>query len=248
MFTRSLVFAFVLLGSLFVAPPSLAQSEIIVDSNKVTLADIVPNADPERGLLTVADTPAPGASRLLARADIERVLRRAGLPSQGLAIPSSMRIKAAEKRMTEDEIAQWVAPAIELELPPGVQLVKLSTARPLVTSPSASLGRVTLPRIPKRAGEFRSTVVVELEREQVILQRLTLSFVAQISAEAAQPDVARGAQVSLVIETAGVTLTAAAIALSSGNVGEVHMFRVITTRKVLRARIETAQTAKVVVQ
>jgi hypothetical protein len=236
----------VVLRLLLLGGVSVAQTEAIVDAESVILADIVPSVEPRFADIEIAAAPPPGGSRLLSRDEVERVLSRAGVAPGSVALPAAVRVTAAVMRKSEAEVEAWLRPAVEAALPTGATLTKLSATRPLLTSPSATLGRVTLPRFPRRSGEFRSTVVAEIGRGGTVLQRVTLSFVARLSDEAAKPDVERGAPISLVIETAGATLTATAAAMESGNVGETRMFRVTRTGKVLRARIESRHSARVV--
>ncbi len=245
---RLIVILLVLFSLQLVDTSAAAETACVVDADRVLLADILPNVDPQLASIEVAAAPPPGGSRLVTRDELARVLERAGIRPSSVALPASIRVNAAVVRRSETDIETWVRPTVEAALPEGAILTKLSATRPMLTSPSATLAGVTLPRFPRRSGEFHSTVVVEVGRDGNVIQRLTLSFVVRLTDHAAKPDVERGAQVSLVIETAGVTLTATAAAMESGIIGETHMFRVARTGKVLRARIESKHTARVVVQ
>jgi flagella basal body P-ring formation protein FlgA len=52
----------------------------------------------------------------------------------------------------------------------------------------------------------------------------------------------------LVIERGAASVSASAVALGDGDVGDVVSFKVETTQKVLRGRIETRERARVVVR
>lgn len=237
-----------LLSWLLLAEVARSEPVRVVDAERIHLADVAANVPAAWAALDVVAAPPPGGSRVVTRQDVERALRSAGVSPSGMLVEDSVRVTAASRRVDSSELALWVTSAIAAELPRGVRLKQVIATQSVVTSPSAVIGAVRLPRVPRRAGEFRTTTVVELHRQDLLLQRLTLPVVLDISQEGARPDVDRGASITLVLDTGGARLSATAVALEPGNVGDVRMFRVVKTHKVLRARVETATEARVVGQ
>jgi flagella basal body P-ring formation protein FlgA len=60
------------------------------------------------------------------------------------------------------------------------------------------------------------------------------------------PAVSKGARVQLMIESGPARITATAVALNDGEVGETLQFRVATTQKILFGKLENPTLARVV--
>jgi hypothetical protein len=190
--------------------------------------------------------PAPGNSRLLSRQEIERQLREAGQSPSLVRVPASIRVTSAAKRWTVAELETLVQPAIERALPRGARLAKLRVRKGYALSPRSEVGRVTIGKLPKREGSHQTTAMVELVADGETSVRLPVSVELELGAQASQSVLEKGAAVHLVIERGAARVSAVGVALSAGDVGDVVQFKVQNTHKVLRARIESRTTAKVV--
>ena len=76
--------------------------------------------------------------------------------------------------------------------------------------------------------------------------RVPVTLVLELSHEAAAPTLAKGARVDLVIARGATRISASGVALDDAELGEVKSFRVSSTGKVLRARLDSPTLAVVV--
>lgn len=231
---------------LLLAAPGLAQSERVIDAARIRLGDVLPEAPRVVHDVDLGAAPAPGNSRLLSREEIERQLREAGQSPSLLRLPASIRVTSAAKRWTVAELETLVQPAIERALPRGARLSKLRVRKGYALSPRTEVGRVTFGKLPKREGSYQTTATVELVADGDTGVRLPVSVELELGALASQSVLEKGAAVHLVIERGAARVSAVGVALSSGDVGDVVQFKVQNTHKVLRGRIESRTTARVV--
>lgn len=217
----------------------------MVDADRMLLKDVATSVPEALASFDLGPMPPPGSSRLVSRLDVERSLRSAGQSLHGVALTEVLRVVAASRSYDREELVRWLAPAVTAKLPPGVSLRSLSPISRLVTSPSARIGRILLPRLPRRPGTVRTTATVELHREGSIVGRLSVGLVLDVSEQAARPALAKGATVQLVIDTGGVEVATPGIAMQASELGELGSYRVIKTNKVLLARLESPHAARV---
>ena len=117
---------------------------------------------------------------------------------------------------------------------------------PRPTSPSAKITAVRVPKLPRREGEYLTTATIELSNDGQIVARIPLSLSLEISASAAVPAVGKGTRVQLMIESGPARITATAVALSDGELGDTLQFRVASTMKILYGKLESPTLARVV--
>ncbi|HTU59433.1 MAG TPA: flagella basal body P-ring formation protein FlgA [Polyangiales bacterium] len=235
-----------LCATLLVSTAAIAEDLKLIDGARIRLADIAEVESDELAEVDLGPAPPPGSSRLLSRDEVIRELRAQGFEPRGLKFPPSVRVGSAARRYTPTELSSMIQPGVEAALPYGVKLKQLRNLRPLNTSPRLKLGRVNLPKLPRRSGPLSLTVTVELMRGQDVMQRVPVTLELEISEQAAQPVIRRGARLDLVIQRGSARISAGGTALDDGEIGEVVSFKVSTTQRVLRARIESASAASVV--
>ena len=238
-------FAFVLVNSLSLS--AHAEAEHTISSPRILLRDVTHSYD--AGALSSLDlgpAPPPGNSRLLSRLEVEDQLRAAGDDAKSLRMPSFLRITSSAKRWSAEELRDALTPKVIAALPIGVQFKASKFTRPLMTSPNVTVGSAHFPKFPRREGELTLTVTVDLEQDTVTVMRVPLTIVVQITEAATRPAITKGARVNLVIEHGPARVSALATALSDTELGEVGLFRVATTLRVLRARLQSPDSAQVV--
>jgi len=76
--------------------------------------------------------------------------------------------------------------------------------------------------------------------------RIPFQLSLDISSAAALPTITKGTRVQLMIESGPARITATAIALSDGEIGETLQFRVTSTQKILYGKVEAPTLARVV--
>lgn len=229
------------------ALPAQAEVERTIDHSRILLADVSDGYDDgEFAALDLGPAPPPGNSRLLSRSEVEDQLHAAGSDAKSLRMPAVLRVKSAAKRWSPAELAAAVEPKLEAALPFGVKLKSSKLSRAIVTSPSAKLGEAHFPKVPKHEGEVTLTATVDLQQDDVTVQRVPVNVVVLVTEAATKPAAEKGARVNVVIEHGGARVSALATAMTDTELGEPGLFRVVSTQRILRARLLTADTAKVV--
>lgn len=231
-----------------VSPAVRAEPELMIDSPRVHLSDVSRDFDGEIAALDLGPAPPPGNTRTLPRSEVEEQLRAAGEDTKKLHMPRNLVIRSAARRWSSDEVKAMLEPTLSAALPHGIQLRQLKYSRPLVSSPRISVGEVHFPKFPKREGETTITATIELRQDDVVVLRLPVTVIVDISADATRPLLSKGSRVSVVIEHGGARVSAVALSMSDAELGDIALFRVASTQRVLHARVESADTARVVEQ
>jgi hypothetical protein len=234
------------LALLLATSAATAEESRIVRGPQVHLSDVVASLPADVPDLELGAAPPPGSSRLLAKSEIQSAAESRGVSLKLLKLPAQVRIVSAAKRWNADELVSAALPTLTQALPHGVTLKKAKTSAKAVTSPSATVTSVRLPKLPRRAGEHLTTATLELSNDGDIVARIPISLTLDIGAAAATPDVSKGTRVQLLIESGPARITATAIALSDGDVGDTLQFRVATTQKILFGKVEEPTLARVV--
>lgn len=240
---RSLCFALTLSA---LAPLAGAETVRVIDASRVHLSDLTDSAGDDLGRIDLGAAPPPGSSRLFAREDLRRELRSQGVDPSRLKLPAVVRVQSASRRYSPADLDALVRARLTASLPTGVSLKQLKIGRSLVGSPRLAVGEVRLPKLVRRAGPATLTAMVELVHDGAVSSRLPVTLHVELSERAAAPLIDKGARVDLVIARGAARISASAIALEAAELGEIASFKVSTTHKVLRARVETSTVALVV--
>ena len=87
--------------------------------------------------------------------------------------------------------------------------------------------------------------MVELMEGSRVVSRIPVPVTVDISAEAARPDVERGAVVRVYFDNGSVVVSARGEVLRAANVGDVVRVSIRSTRRVLRAKLVSPKKAEV---
>jgi hypothetical protein len=237
-----LVLSFCLLAG---APSVKAESRVRVEGPSVRLADIVPNVPAELAELEVCKAPPAGGSRVLTRSDVLERLRASGADPSRLAVPATVRVETEAERWTPVDVSARATEHVNAALKRGVELLKVRATQGAVVPLGTTVQGVSL-RIPKRAGTHQLSGMVELVHDGEIVGRVPLAVSITVSEAALEPTVRRGALVSVYVEHGNARVGASASALADTDAGEVAWFKVSSTGKVIKARVEAPDRAKVV--
>lgn len=213
---------------------------------RIELGELVPDAPAELLGVDLGKCPPPGASRIVTRQELERQLRQAGFEPGGVKLPARVRAVAPSKKLTAEELANWFTPEIQKALPSGVSLLKVKTPNGLTLSPDARVSEVRIPKLPKRSGSVQTGLTVVIAVDQEPTHHLPLTAVVDVDPAAAEYDMARGSDATLVIQMRSLRVTALASALSGADVGDTISFRVKSTGQTLLGRVTSAREALVV--
>lgn len=242
--TRSPRTALVIAALALLCVRAAAGSQVVTGS-RVELGELVPRATGALAALDLGPSPPAGVTRLLDRAEVVAKIRALGGDPDQLGVPRVLRVSTPAVELSAEQVAALARGSVERALAPGVTLTHLAARTPLVVPPGVAAGRVELPKTPRRSGLFRTTVSVPLLHEGAVVSRVALAATLDVAPEAARALVVRGAHVTLVIETGGARIGATGVALRDADLGEVADFRVERTGKLVRARVEAADRARV---
>jgi hypothetical protein len=177
---------------------------------------------------------------------VQSALTSAGADVSSFGTLRSVRVSSAARNLGSLELAAFVRPGIENALPAGTRLVGVEAKSALVVPLLSTLGSCRLPALPKRAGPLTTTALVDFLHEGKLVRRVPVLVRLVMSERAALPDVARGHVLSLTIARPGATISTNGVALKAAEIGQVGLFRVQRTGRVVQALIESAASAIVV--
>jgi hypothetical protein len=223
-----------------------ADEARVVRGAQVHLSDLVSELPADVPDLEIGAAPPPGSSRTIAKSEIQDAASKSGVSLKLVKLPPAVRVTSAAKRWSTEDLTNAALPALSRVLPLGVSIRRARAISKAVTSPSANISAVRLPRLPRREGEHLTTAIIELSNDGQIVARIPFQLSLDISSAAAQPAVTKGTRVQLMIESGPARITATAIALSDGELGETLQFRVTTTQKILYGKVEEPTLARVV--
>lgn len=226
--------------------PVHAEEGRVVRGAQVHLSDLLTELPSEVPDLEVGAAPPPGTTRTIARGEILDAAEKSGVSLKQLRLPGSVRVTSAAKRWSAEELAGAAAPHLLAALPVGVTVRRARATSKAVTSPRASVSAVRVPKLPRREGEHLTTAIIELSNDGQIVARVPLQLSLEIPASAAVAAVTKGARLQLLIESGPARVSATAIALSDGEIGDTLQFRVATTNKILYGKVVDAALARVV--
>jgi hypothetical protein len=176
---------------------------------------------------------------------IRAVLESAGQDRRTLRDVQSVRVVSAARVLSPADAGAFVRPSIESVLPPGVTLVGVEAKAKLTLPLLGSAGTATLPKLPKRAGPFTTTAMVDILLDGTLVRRVPMLVRLAIAPSAARADVPRGQALTLVIERRSATISTDGIALRDSAIGEVAPFKVQRTGRVINALVKSAGLAHV---
>ncbi len=239
LFSHATALAVVLAAS-FVA----ADESRTVSRARLKVSDLVRASD-EIGSVDLGPAPPPGASRLVARAEIEDHIRASGMDPKGMKLPASIRVVSASMRFTPEALAKAATPAIVKALPPGVTLSRVEPSRDLVTHPGTTVRLATVPKLPRQKGPSQSSAMLELVTEDGVVTKLPVAISVDISDAAAHADVPRGGRLEVYYERGAIKIATTGVALSDVDVGETTQMSLVATGRVVRAKILSRDRAEI---
>ncbi len=220
-------------GLAFAGPPTRVE----VSGLRVRVGDVIRNAPAEAADVDLGPSPAAGGSRLIDREQILSALRAHGETS-GLRVPEAVRVVRRVTSLTPGDLDRMVRDALPAaRLPRGATIAAVRAPRSVDVPSGWSAVSADIPRPPRRAGSFATTAVVTLRAGEEIVARITVPVELALSAEAATPDLVRGATVTLLVRQGLVEVRASGNAGADANVGEPVPVVLRPSGRVLRARL-----------
>ena len=215
----------------------------VVGAAHLTIADVVPDAPALARGVEIGPAPAPGASRIVARDEIVRSLRRAGV-SASFPVPLATRITRAATHLSSRMLADLSRPSIASALPSGVTVVHVEATSDFTAPEGTHIGRATLPKLPKTVGTFHTTANVELLFEDEKIAQIPIAVVVDISDAAAAPELRKGSKITVIVERETLSVATEATLTKDCDVGDVTSVTLSATGRTVRAKITSRKRAE----
>ncbi len=232
------------LALVLAASLGVADDARIVSRSRLKLADLV-HAEGDLGAVDLGPAPPPGASRLVARAEIEEHVRAAGLDPKRVKLPPSIRVTGASMRFSPEKLAKAATPAIEKALPAGVTLTRVDPSNELVTHPGTTVRSASVPKLPRQKGPSLSSAMLELVTDDGLVTKVPVAISVEISEAAAHADVPRGGRLEVIYERGSIKIATTGVALADADVGETTQMSLVATGRIVRAKVLTRERAEI---
>jgi hypothetical protein len=216
-----------------------APREVTVVGSRIHVGDVAPNVDAAASAVDIGPSPAPGASRLITRADITSALDAKQLGVSPAALPEAIRVVRKAKHLLASDLNALVRNAVEgRPMARGVALAAVRAERAVDVAEGWTRVDVDLPRAPKREGSFMTTAIASFfTAEGEAVARISVPVELSISPDGALYDAPRGAAVTLIVRRNYVEVRAPAITTADADLGDPVPVQLRQSGRVLRARL-----------
>ncbi len=234
------LFALCMAASLSTTAPShaLPLRQIEVVGARIRMGDILPDAVGRTASFDLGPSPQTGGSRLLTRGDLV-----AAFDHEHLAVPRGLPDAVRVVRKTR-HLAAWDVDALvrtamaSKPMHTGVVLAMVSAERALDVADGYARVDVDMPRAPKRAGAFSTSVVLSfVDSDEQVLSRVTVPVVLAVSEQGAAYDTPRGSSVTLVVRRNLVEVRVPGVSTVDGDVGDPVTVQLQGSGRQMHARL-----------
>jgi len=215
------------------APPR----EVLIESPRMRVGDLVPNAGESAATVDVGPAPFAGATKLVTRADILSALEAKQIAPPP-SIPEIVRVVRKVRHLTSLDMDALVRRAVlEKPLGRGVTLSRVRVERPVDVADGWSRVDLSVPRAPKRIGEFQTTAIASFFVDAELLARVLVPLDLSVSAEGAVYDTVRGSFVTVVVRRGSVEVRTTGFAGADADIGDRLPVQLRPSGRVLRTRL-----------
>ncbi|MEM6786040.1 MAG: hypothetical protein AAF715_00870 [Myxococcota bacterium] len=199
------------------AAPARGLRTVDVVGPRLTLGEVMAHLSGEVASLDLGPVPAPGRSRLLRRGEVEAALAAADYV--GIQrIPVAVRIRRKMVSLSSKAIASLVAD--HLVVKNGVTMTAVRAPARRRVPAGYDVVRATVPRVPRRAGTWRTAVTLHFHRHAERIARLSIPATLEVTPAAAVPDVEKGHPLVLVVRRGQIEVRVRATAGAAADIGE----------------------------
>jgi hypothetical protein len=214
-----------------------APREVLVVGSRVHVGDLVANASESAAAVEVGPAPAPGASRLVTRADIVSALSAKQVIVPPL-LPDVVRVVRKVRHLASSEVDAIVRLAmVASPLGKGVTLSAVHVDHAVDVADGWSRVVMDVPRAPKRVGAFHTTAIASFFADSELLGRIVVPLDLSVSTEGAEYDVLRGSPVGVVVRRGAVEVRTTGFAASDADIGDRLPVVLRPSGRVLRTRL-----------
>jgi len=211
--------------------------EVTIGNTRLTLGDVAVGIDAVVAAVDLGPAPAPGASRLLLRAEI-----LAALATQGLVArhpwPSAVRVTRKMKTLGAAELGRITRQALaEQPMPRGVTLAAVRAPARIQVADGWSSVHVELPRPPRRVGRFATTAMVSFLTDGDPVAVVAVPVDLALGPDAARRDQGRGDPVNVRVRRGLVEVTIRGLASAEADVGDMLPVLLRSSGRTLQAQL-----------
>lgn len=247
----------VMLSISALAQKAHAKGQVDVRAPRLHLVDVVPRIPEPWASVDLGASPAPLQDARLTQDDILAQLKKAHLKlPNGIELPRAVRVYRPGQKLSAAQLAQHIRHALIEALEPGVDIQNLRISSGAILPQGQII--VQLPELPDskyktmdlqaqvRVMEFQ----VHPERESLYSKPVHVSVHAEIATQIAQktpgvPVLARGAEVTVRIQSGHVLLQANGLAQEPGSIGDLISVLPTQGTRAVKARVVDARTVEV---
>ncbi len=235
---RSILAAFFAVALQVAASPATGATpvkEVQVMGPRVHLIDVVPTAPAAFATADLGPAPAPGGSRFVTQEELRTAA--AGASAKVIAsLPPAIRVVRKMRKLTAVDLERETRKAIlATGLRRGVTIAAVRAPKSSEIADGWTSITASVPKPPRRAGRVPTTAALTFSRGAEILARLAVPIDLDLAAEAAIPDIAKGAALAVTVKMGLVEITAAALAAADADIGEELLVTLRPSGRVLRA-------------
>lgn len=209
--------------------------EVSVIGPRILLSDLLPDVA-GADAVDLGAVPGSGGSRLFEQRELAAALKEHEL-SGPKKLPDGVRVLRKMRTLSRAELEAATRTAGTAGLPRGVTL---STVRPpaSVAVPEGwTSTRLEMGKPPRRTGAWSTSAMLVFAKDGEVLARIPVGMDVTLGADAAIPDMAHGASVTLIIRTGPVEVSTSALVGADGDIGAVVPVTVKSSGRPLRARV-----------
>lgn len=222
------------------APAPVRTVEVV--GPRVLLADVVHAAPAAIATADLGPAPGPGGSRLITQDELRKAAP--GAKAQTL---TPVRVVRKMRKLAAAELERVTRKAVaSAGLSRGVSLAAVRPPRSADVAEGWDTVIAKVPRTPRRTGRLPSTATVTFQRGTEILASLAVPIDLDLGPEAAVPDIAKGAALTLTVQVGLVEISTAAMAGGDADIGDELSVVLRPSGRVVRATLVAAGKAVVV--
>lgn len=228
------------------SPDALATQTIDVAAGPLRVGQIWKVAPADYVDFELGQAPPAGGVRMIRKQELLRRLRQSGFEGSLVGFPAAVRVRTRSERWEPARLRAETRAAAKATLPAGVSLIKVNARSSVLVPQGTVADKLQLAKLPRRVGRASLGGTLTLVHSGRSRIRVPVTVVVDIDEQAAQPLVVKGDSLNVYIESHGARVTVQATALQDADEGELAQFRVSRTQRLVRARIESKHTARVI--
>lgn len=233
--------ALAILAATASSTPAVAKRKrirtVLVATPRVQLGQIMSDLEETVAEIDLGPAPAPNGSRIITRKKIEEALEEENV--QGVAnIPKSVRVKRKMQTLKPAQVTKLTKEAIAARgLKKGITITKVKPPARVKIAAGWDAVRVKLPKNPRRKGKWATTVMLSFDAGGERVARVAVRVVFHLTEEATRPDIKKGTQLTLTVQSGRVSVSVKAYAGADADVGDTFNVQLRPSGRLVRAKL-----------